>query len=158
MGFDIDKATTKGNPTFKFGSIGDGFVGVITDVADGVTGKNDKGEDETYIVLQVEISKAKGGDREDKDSPTTDVPAGETRSLWLRYEVAGRAGYTALTRTIAAAVKEAGSKAIEVGAELTVKHTELGPKQDDPKKSRAKLYTAAYKAPVKASSVALDDF
>jgi hypothetical protein len=158
MSFDIDRAASPSVPTFKFGQVGHGFAGQIVDVTDGVKMKDEeRGTTETYIVVQVEIAKASGGDRERKGAPVTDTPEGEVRSLWLKYESDGRQSFSALTRAIAKAVKDAGAKAIEVGAELRVKHHELGT-QNDPKKDAPKLYEASYKAPAKASSVALDDF
>jgi len=167
MSFDIDKATRDSVPTFKFGAIDHGFRGEIVAIDDEVEQEGDKRDDdgrklkEKYIVIQVEIKSAKGGDREipdDKDSPIIDTPAGEVRSLWLRYELGGKPSYSPLTRALSAAVKESGAKAFEVGAEITCKHNELGKKPDNPTHNRAKLFKASYKAPVKASSVALDDF
>jgi hypothetical protein len=167
MSFSIDAATRPKTPTFKFTKIGDKVTYRITDVQDEVITDNDHGGKDHSIVLTIEVLGAKGGDTT-KDDETdevivTDTAVGEIRSLWLRYKQSTkdtpvRDSFAPMTRAIAAAVKEAGGKAIEVGAEGTLEFNELGKKPDDPKKNRAKLFAATYKLPVKASAVDLTQF
>jgi len=167
MPFDIEAATRPKTASFKFTKLGDKVKYRITDVQDEVILDNDRGGKDHSIVLTIEVLAAKGGDSH-KDDETdevivTDTPAGEIRSLWLRYKQSDantplRDSYAPITRALAAAVKEAGGKAIEVGAEGVLTFSELGKKPDNPLHSRAKLFTATYTPPVKGSSVALDDF
>lgn len=142
MPFDPTQASRPKALPFKFGPVGDGFKIRITDVSDDVRTQNE-GRDETSLVLLGDVLAAKGGDREDKDDPTTDTPVGEQRAVWLRYEPYA----TTITTACALALKEVGAKAFEVGGILSCRHTELGRKQTDPKKSRAKLYKATYERP-----------
>lgn len=150
MPFDPDQATRPKVPTFKFGTIGDGFKMTLTDVTDDVDTKNDDGGTDTHLVLVGTIETAKGGDRqdpEDKDSPIIDTPVGESRSLWLRYRRDGKSAPAPLTTALALALKASGASSFQPGGTLAVQHTELGKKPSDARHSRAKLYTAKYEPP-----------
>lgn len=149
MPFDPDQATRPKVPAFKFGAVGDGFKLTINDVNDDVEMPNDDGGTDLNLVLVGTIEAAKGGDREDRDSPTTDTPAGEQRAIWLRYRRNQNPAAAPITTACAQALKEAGATSFAIGGTLTVRHTELGQKPKNPAHSRARLFKATYTPPPK---------
>lgn len=154
MGFDVNRAASPGIPTFKFGQVGDGFTGQIVDIADGVeTVDPERGTRDKYLVITVQVAAARGGDRAQRGGPTSDTPAGEQRTLWLRYEQDARPSYSPLTRAVALAARNAGAADLQVGGQLRVVHHALA-HQPDPRKSPAKLYEATYTPPQAQSIVA----
>jgi hypothetical protein len=158
MPFDPDQATRPKVPSFKFGKIGDGFKLTITDVSDDVETINSENGvtiKDTNLVLVGTIQMAQGGDRDDKDSPTTDTPIGEERSIWLRYRRDSKPSAAPITTACALALKMSGADTFQPGGVLSVRHTEVGNKPTNPAHSRAKLFKATYEPPTRATADAL---
>lgn len=124
-------------PGFVFARIDDGVRGTV-DRAQLVEVKTDRGP-ATKLVLELTVLGSKGGVVEkDGDFITAvhDVPAGEKIAVWLPSGF----GIGAMSD----AVREAGAKGIDIGAEVSIK---LAERRDTGKPKPANVYKCTYKAP-----------
>lgn len=128
-------------PGFAFKRIGDAVKGIV-DRADIVKVKTDTGE-RTKLVMELTVSAAKGGIPEfDADGILTgvrDFQPGDKVAVWLPSGF----GIGAMSD----AVKAAGAKGIDIGAEVSVK---LAERKDTGKAKPANVYACTYKAPAVA--------
>lgn len=132
-----------GYPSMKFKDVGDYVAGKIVGTPRVVDGKNLDGEDEQSLVVDLEVSKAKGvvslGDGVEGDA------AEQTHvSVWCK-----KGG---MARAVRDAISTAGARGLEDGGTFAVVHSELG-EQKKVGWNKPKLYTAEYKSPTPAVAV-----
>jgi hypothetical protein len=136
-------------PGFAFKRIGDAVKGIV-DRAQLVEVKNDTGT-RTKLVIELTVTAAKGGIPEfDADGILTgvkDFEAGDKVAVWLPSGF----GIGAMSE----AVKAAGARGIDIGAEVSVKLTE---RKDTGKAKPANVYACTYKAPAVSLDPTSDPF
>jgi len=133
-----------GGKSASFEDIGDSVTGTIasaevrdqTDIGTGVILKWDNGDVRKQLVVMLQTSQR---DDEDDDG---------RRSLYVKGSK--KAGSRSLHDAIAAAVRAAGAKSLDIGGTLTVIHDGVEPSKTRGFSDR-KLYSASYSAPDKAT-------
>ncbi len=139
MGYDVDKIAPPGAGAGWKPEVGDMLAGTITYVGD-LTGDN---YDRTAIERKLRIDIAVDGDDE------------KVQSIWpvIDSDIHGDGFPKADAKAIAAAVRAADAKAIEVGGTLAIKRIE----DEETKRGMAKRWVAEYKPPTAPAPAPAED-